>query len=358
MVALKVFESGLRAWELDVGESERASETALADAVNYTVMMNMAPIFLRNNLQLGTYSNSAALRKALLQWCYCSETLEQTRQCQLEMEQARMMTTGCKSTLKRGKGRAKANIKTRKEIARTTRAIQTSTRARTVAELDIDRQTAGDQVEEPTTVPPVTTATDRQEPQERQRQRQTSGRCGNESKSSETASTVSYPSQTPSTIGALPCNPDVEQKRWDRGCDNHFRVLPQEDKLVQSNLLLDSGAQLHACPIKCSGQKVPLPDPGILTASGARLQHDRGRLVTFKLSEGRLFYACEVQKPILPLGCLAQQGCWSDLRADTGTLFFPDKIHAKQSQTQLHKVREFVLCQRDVGGALVDSWCE
>ena len=209
--------------------------------------------------------------------------------------------------------------------------------ARTVAELDIDRQTAGDQVEEPTTVPPVTTATDRQEPQERQRQRQTSGRCGNESKSSETASTVSYPSQTPSTIGALPCNPDVEQKRWDRGCDNHFRVLPQEDKLVQSNLLLDSGAQLHACPIKCSGQKVPLPDPGILTASGARLQHDRGRLVTFKLPEGRLFYACEVQKPILPLGCLAQQGCWSDLRADTGTLFFPDKIHAKQSQTQLPK---------------------
>ena len=28
---------------------------------------------------------------------------------------------------------------------------------------------------------------------------------------------------------------------------------------------------------------------------------------------------------------------WSDLRADTGTLFFPDKIQTKHSQIQLHK---------------------
>ena len=66
------FESGLRTWELDVGESKRASGTALADAVIYTVMMNMSPIFLRSSLQLGTYANSAALRTALLQWCYSS----------------------------------------------------------------------------------------------------------------------------------------------------------------------------------------------------------------------------------------------------------------------------------------------
>ena len=58
------FESGLRAWELDVGDWERASGTALADAVKYTVMMNMAPISLRNSLQLGTYPNSAARRAA------------------------------------------------------------------------------------------------------------------------------------------------------------------------------------------------------------------------------------------------------------------------------------------------------
>ena len=33
-----------------------------------------------------------------------------------------------------------------------------------------------------------------------------------------------------------------------------------------------------------------------------------------------LFGACAVQSPILSLGCLAQQGYWSDLRADTGAL--------------------------------------
>ena len=44
------FESGLRARKLYVGEWERASGTALADAVKYTVMMNMATILLRNNM--------------------------------------------------------------------------------------------------------------------------------------------------------------------------------------------------------------------------------------------------------------------------------------------------------------------
>ena len=68
----EVFESGLRSWELDVGEWDRASGTALADAVKYTVMMSMAPIFLGNSLQFGTYANSTDLRAALLQCCYYS----------------------------------------------------------------------------------------------------------------------------------------------------------------------------------------------------------------------------------------------------------------------------------------------
>ena len=46
--------------------------TALADAVTFTVMMDMAPIFPRNSLQLGTYAKSTTLRAALLQWCYSS----------------------------------------------------------------------------------------------------------------------------------------------------------------------------------------------------------------------------------------------------------------------------------------------
>ena len=55
------FESGPRAWEMDVGEWKRVSGTSLADAVKYTVMMNMAPSHLGHNLHLGTYADSAAL---------------------------------------------------------------------------------------------------------------------------------------------------------------------------------------------------------------------------------------------------------------------------------------------------------
>ena len=44
-----------------------------------------------------------------------------------------------------------------------------------------------------------------------------------------------------------------------------------------------------------------------------------------------------MQKPILSLGRLAQQVYWSDLRADSGTLFFLDKTQTKLSHTQLHK---------------------
>ena len=50
-----------------------------------------------------------------------------------------------------------------------------------------------------------------------------------------------------------------------------------------------------------------------------------------------LFHACAVQKPILSLGRIAQQVYWSDLRADTGTLFFPDKIQTNRGHTQLQK---------------------
>ena len=46
-------------------------------------------------------------------------------------------------------------------------------------------------------------------------------------------------------------------------------------------------SQLHACPISCPGQKIPLPDLGIHTASGARLQHDGGRLVTYNFQKDK-----------------------------------------------------------------------
>ena len=64
-----------------------------------------------------------------------------------------------------------------------------------------------------------------------------------------------------------------------------------------------TSTQTRARTIRKGGQRVPLPELGIHTAIGARLQHDGGRLVGFKLPEGRtirvLFHACDVQKPTL-----------------------------------------------------------
>ena len=64
--------------------------------------------------------------------------------------------TGCKPTLSRkARRRAKANTKTRKEIARPARDQHEQDRHHHV------RKTAGDQVEERTTMPPEITATRR-----------------------------------------------------------------------------------------------------------------------------------------------------------------------------------------------------
>ena len=48
------------------------------------------------------------------------------------------------------------------------------------------------------------------------------------SQSSETASTLSCPSQTPSTIEALWCNPDTQQKGWIMTIVNPFTVFKKE----------------------------------------------------------------------------------------------------------------------------------
>ena len=103
---------------------------------------------------------------------------------------------------------------------------------------------------------------------------------------SETASTVSYPSQDPSVVGELSCISSVDP--WIMGVTINS-VSSVRRQAGDECLLLDSGVQLHACPISYPGQKIQLPDPGIHTVSGARLQHDGGRLVTYKLPEGRTY---------------------------------------------------------------------
>ena len=196
------------------------SGNALLELRSNTVMMNVAPNFLRNSLQLWIHTPTVPLFE---QFC-CNgvtlpETLERIRPCQVAMEQAQMMTR-CMSRLSRkARGRAKANTKIEKEIARTTqatRALQTPTRGRTVAELDIRRKTAGDQVEAPATIPPGTTATRRKA----RTTRKAKGKANTWTLWKRISllkqpSTVSYPSQTPRTIGELLCNSNVEP--WIKG---------------------------------------------------------------------------------------------------------------------------------------------
>ena len=131
----------------------------------HTVIMNIAPNFLGNNLQLGSYANSAALRTTLLQWCYYS------RKCGANPtvsagngtgadDDSRMQVDPPQETQGEGHRRTpKPERKSHEQHKQHEQHERTSTRARPVAELDIGRKTAGDEVEVPTTIPPVTTAT-------------------------------------------------------------------------------------------------------------------------------------------------------------------------------------------------------
>ena len=109
---------------------------------------------------------------------------------------------------------------------------------------------------------------ERQEPQERQREKQTRGRCGT-NQPSETAVNRAYPSQTPSTIGEVSCNSNVEP--WIMGVTINSVSSTRRQIWCRVLRFLTVVHSFSSCPIKYPGQKVPLPDPGIHTASGVRL---------------------------------------------------------------------------------------
>ena len=98
--------------------------------------------------------------------------------------------------------------------------------------------------------------------------------------------------------------------------------------------------RMHASGKGCTDSRVS--DRVSWTECAIRLKHNGGRLVRFKLQEGRtirvLLHACDFEKPILSLGCLAKQKYWIDLRADTGTLYWQDN-----GQIQLRK-KESLFC--------------
>ena len=175
-----------------------------------------------------------------------------------------------------------------------------------------------------------------QEQQERRRQRQQLD-VVQTSPPSETASILSYPSQRPSKRRA------TESLDHDPGrSDNQFPVFHKETSWCR---VFAPCFVVQACPVKDPGHRVPLLDPGIHTASGARLRDEGGRLVRFTLPEGRtirvIFHACDVQKPFSLLVVSLSRKYWSDLRADTDTLFFPDRVRIQHSQIQLHEKESF-----------------
>ena len=115
--------------------------------------------FSQDQFAVGYKRQHCRSSDSFVQWCYSSRNLganpTMTAGNGTGADDGNRMQV---DSLKKGKGKGKGKPPTtRKEITRTaqaTRAIQTSTRARTVADLNIGRKTAGDQVEEHTTIPP------------------------------------------------------------------------------------------------------------------------------------------------------------------------------------------------------------
>ena len=175
-------------------------------------------------------------------------TLERIRPCQLEMEQVLMMTTGCKSTLSRkARGRTKANTKTRKEIARTTQATRAIQNCDRTGHWTKDFWRPGGGAHDNSTSNNHNTQKGKNHKKGRSKSKYVDVVETNQP--SEAASTVSYPSQTPSTLGALSCNPDGEQKGWIMGATVNS-VSSTRRQAGAECLPLESGAQLHVCPLK------------------------------------------------------------------------------------------------------------
>ena len=206
------------------------------------------------------------------------ETLERIRPRHLEVERVQMMT-GCKLTLSRkGRERTKVKTNTREEIARPAR----SKNCGKPGHLAKDCWNPGGGAYDNSAY--RNTGKGKSKNTGNGRGKHVDAVETEQLQPSETASTVSYPSQDPSDVGERSCISIVDP--WIMGVTLNS-VSSVRRQAGAEYLLLDSGAQLHACTLTYPGQKIPLRDPGIHTASGARLQHDGGRLVTYKLPEGR-----------------------------------------------------------------------
>ena len=156
---------------------------------------------------------------------------------------------------------------------------------------------------------------------------------------SETASILSYPSQTPSTIGALSYNPEVELKGWIMGVTiNSLSFLRRQ--VGAEYLLVDSGVQLHASPIKYLRQIVPFRDPAIHSewSSPPTTLRTAGEIQTSRKQNRTSAFSMRARfRNPSSLLVVSLSSCTGVIFAHTGTLFFLDKIQTQHSQAQLHK---------------------
>ena len=232
---------------------------ASGNCAQNTVMMKCGTEFSWETVcSLGTYANSAAFSNS---FCCNGVTLPENfganpTPVSWQWKQAQMMT-GCKLSLSRkARRRGKGKHPNQKGTSHETNTSNTSPTDTNTCKNCGQNWTLGERLLEtrlqaPTTIPPGKQQphAERQEPQERHREKQTRGRCGKRISFLKTPSTVPYPSQnTENNWRTL-----VQFKFGNRG--SWVWTINSRVKLVQSIFLLDSGAQLHACPIKYPGQK-------------------------------------------------------------------------------------------------------
>ena len=150
---------------------------------------------------------------------------------------------------------------------------------------------------------------------------------------------LSIPSQTPSVIDAIWCNSGEHlegQDSWLFDLVVCHSLNSEMRRPGAEYLLLDSGAQIHACPIKYPGEKSVIDRPWHPHSERITTQTRRWTLgqihASARTNDPSSFSCLRCAETYSFLGCLAKQGSWSDLRADTGALYFPDN-----SQIPVHK---------------------